>query len=109
MLAITCDKCRRRYTATDEELRVYLQQAEGKKFAQVLCPHCGKPSKIAENRIRQALRFSQPAEGQAAPEQTERPAIESPATGAAQGLGGPPGASDLAATGSVPEEENPPA
>ena len=75
MLAIMCDKCRRRYTATDEELRVYLQQAEGKKYAQVICPHCGKPSKIAENRIHQALRFSQPAQNEAATEQT-KPASE---------------------------------
>ena len=54
MLAITCDKCRRRYTATDEELRVYLKEAEGKKFAQVLCPHCGKANKVAADRIHQA-------------------------------------------------------
>lgn len=60
MLAITCDKCRRRYTATDEELQVYLKDAEGKKFAQVLCPHCGKPSKVAADRIQQALRFAAP-------------------------------------------------
>jgi hypothetical protein len=65
MLAIACDKCRRRYTATDEELWVYLQQAEGKKYAQVLCPHCGKASKVAADRIHQALRFSPPAEGAA--------------------------------------------
>jgi hypothetical protein len=65
MLAISCDKCRRRYTATDEELRVYLQQAEGKKYAQVLCPHCGKPSKVAADRINQALRFSPTPEDQA--------------------------------------------
>ncbi len=61
MLAIMCDKCRRRYTATDEELRVYLSEADGKKFAQVLCPHCGKPSKVATDRIHQALRFAPPA------------------------------------------------
>jgi predicted amidophosphoribosyltransferase len=61
MLAITCDKCRRRYTATDEELRVYLAEAEGKKFTQVLCPHCGKPSKVAADRVHQALRFAPPA------------------------------------------------
>ena len=60
MLAIACDKCRRRYTATDDELRVFLNQAEGKKFALVLCPHCGKNSKIATDRIQQALRFSAP-------------------------------------------------
>lgn len=70
MLAVTCDKCRRRYTAMDEELRVYLQQAEGRKYAQVLCPHCGKPSKIAVDRIHQALRFSPaPAEEVAPPAQ----------------------------------------
>jgi hypothetical protein len=61
MLAIMCDKCRRRYTVTDEELQVYLREAEGKKFGQVLCPHCGKPSKVAADRIQQALRFSAPA------------------------------------------------
>lgn len=60
MLAIACDKCRRRFTATDDELRVFLNQAEGKKFALVLCPHCGKNSKIATDRIQQALRFSAP-------------------------------------------------
>ncbi len=67
MLAITCDKCRRRYTATDEELRVYLHEAEGKKFAQVLCPHCGKANKVAADRMHQALRFAPaPAEAPAA-------------------------------------------
>ncbi len=60
MLAIMCDKCRRRSTATDEELRVYLHEAEGKKYAQVLCPHCGKANKVAADRIQQALRFSPP-------------------------------------------------
>ncbi len=67
MLAIACDKCRRRFTATDEELRVFLQQAEGKKFALVLCPHCGKGSKIAADRIHQALRFSTPPAGSEEP------------------------------------------
>lgn len=60
MLAIACDKCRRRSTATDEELQVYLKEAEGKKFVQVLCPHCGKANKIPADRIQQALRFSAP-------------------------------------------------
>ncbi len=47
---------------------MYLQQAEGKKFAQVLCPHCGKANKVAADRIHQALRFSPaPAENEAAP------------------------------------------
>lgn len=89
MLAITCDKCRRRYTATDDELRGYLQQAEGKKYAQVICPHCGKPSKVAENRIQQALRFS--------------PAPAAQAAGSAEV--GP--SSETANGGSTPEEENP--
>ena len=71
MLAIACDKCRRRFTATDEELRVFLNQAEGKKFALVLCPHCGKNSKVAADRIHQALRFSAPP---AAPEEPSDPA-----------------------------------
>lgn len=71
MLAIACDKCRRRFTATDDELRVFLNQAEGKKFALVLCPHCGKNSKIATDRIQQALRFSAPP---AAPEESSDPA-----------------------------------
>jgi hypothetical protein len=68
MLAITCDKCRRRSSVTDEELHGFLQQAEGKKFALVLCPHCGKASKIATDRVQQALRFSAP------PAETEEPA-----------------------------------
>lgn len=72
MLAITCDKCRRRYTATDEELRVYLHAAEGKKFAPVLCPHCGKANKVAADRINQALRFS-PAPVEAAPDEAPAP------------------------------------
>jgi hypothetical protein len=72
MLAIACDKCRRRFSATDDELRVFLQQAEGKKFALVLCPHCGKGSKVATDRIHQALRFS------ASPAEPEEPA--NPAT-----------------------------
>ena len=58
MLAVSCDKCRRRYTATDEELQVYSQQAEGKRYVLVLCPHCGKGNKIAIERIHQALRFA---------------------------------------------------
>ncbi|RPI42423.1 MAG: hypothetical protein EHM67_06710 [Hyphomicrobiaceae bacterium] len=93
MLAITCDKCRRRYSATDEELRVYLQQVEGKKYAQVLCPHCGKASKVAADRIHQALRFSPAPEG-------EVPAADG--SGADQvSAGGSVG------TGTSPEEVNP--
>ena len=61
MIAITCDKCRRRYTPTPEELQVYLRESEGKKYALVLCPHCGKGNKIGHERINQALRFIPPA------------------------------------------------
>jgi hypothetical protein len=92
MLAITCDKCRRRYSATDEELRVYLNEAEGKKYAQVLCSHCGKASKVAVDRIHQALRFSAP------PPEPQAPA---PDPGAAT--------SEIPAAGGTSEEENPPA
>jgi RNase P subunit RPR2 len=63
MLAISCDKCRRRFTATDEELQTYSQQAEGKRYILVLCPHCGKGSKVAVERIQQALRFAAPESG----------------------------------------------
>ncbi len=73
MLAISCDKCHRRYTATDEELQTYFQQAEGKRYVLMLCPHCGKGNKIAIERIQQALRFAAPESG----------AEESPATPAA--------------------------
>jgi type II secretory ATPase GspE/PulE/Tfp pilus assembly ATPase PilB-like protein len=96
MLAITCDKCRRRYSATDEELRVYLQQAEGKKYAQVLCPHCGKASKVAADRIHQALRFSPSPEVEArAPAEdaagnTAGPATDEASTGGSVGQGTPP-------------------
>jgi hypothetical protein len=43
-------------------LQVYLREADGKKFAQVLCPHCGKPTKVPSDRINQGLRFSATAE-----------------------------------------------
>lgn len=92
MLAITCDKCRRRYSATDEELRVYMHEAEGKKYAQVLCPHCGKASKVGVDRIHQALRFSVPP-----------PEPKAPASGPSASP------SELSAAGSPSEEENPPA
>lgn len=61
MIAITCDKCRRRYTPTSEELQVYLRESEGKKYALVLCPHCGKGNKVGHERINEALRFTPPA------------------------------------------------
>ena len=88
MLAITCDKCRRRYTATDEELQVYVNESEGKKFAQVLCPHCGKPSKIAADRIQQALRFGAPRPAAAADETQTAVEPAEDASAAADGASG---------------------
>jgi len=55
MIAITCDKCRRRFTPTVEELQTYLTASEGKRHAQVLCPHCGKANKVSPLRLRHAI------------------------------------------------------
>jgi hypothetical protein len=60
MLAVTCDKCRRRFSVTDEELQGYLGQSEGKKYGLVLCPHCGKGNKVAHTRMTQALGGANP-------------------------------------------------
>ena len=60
MLAITCDKCRRRFTPTTDELSGYLAQGEGKKHSQVLCPHCGKGNKVSHERMVEALRYTAP-------------------------------------------------
>jgi RNase P subunit RPR2 len=65
MLAITCDKCRRRFTPTTEELRGYLALGQGRKYTLVTCPHCGKGNKVAAQRVEQALRFSPAAESPA--------------------------------------------
>jgi len=62
MLAITCDKCRRRFTPATEDLQGYLALGQGRKFTLVTCPHCGKGNKIATQRLEQALRFSPPVE-----------------------------------------------
>jgi len=68
MLSVTCDKCRRRFTPTVEEIQADLSSSRGKKHALVICPHCGKKNKIAPERLQQAVRFSptpgptQPAE-----------------------------------------------
>ena len=61
MLAITCGKCRRRFTPTVAEIRGYLAESQNKKYALVICPHCGKGNKVAHKRLQQALRFSPPA------------------------------------------------
>ena len=60
MIAITCDKCRRRFTPTADEIQVYLAESQGKKHAQVLCPHCGKANKVSPERLREAVRFIAP-------------------------------------------------
>lgn len=60
MIAITCEKCRRRFTPTAEAIHVALAASQGKKHAQVLCPHCGKANKVSPERLREAVRFSPP-------------------------------------------------
>jgi RNase P subunit RPR2 len=62
MLAITCDKCRRRFTPTTEDLHGYQALGQGRKYTLVSCPHCGKGNKVAMQRVEQALRFSPTAE-----------------------------------------------
>jgi hypothetical protein len=80
MLAVTCDKCRRRFSVTDEELQGYLAQSEGKKFGLVLCPHCGKGNKVAHVRMAQALGGATAPKAQAAPAE-QAPAGQAPAPG----------------------------
>ena len=46
MISITCDKCRRRFTPTSDEIQVYLAESQGQKHTQVPCPHCGKANKV---------------------------------------------------------------
>lgn len=69
MLAFTCDKCRRRFTPTTEEIRTTLAASQGKKHAQLLCPHCGKANKVALERLREAVRFSPPPVAATAPDE----------------------------------------
>jgi hypothetical protein len=73
MLAITCDKCRRRYTATTEDLQGYLALGQGRKYTLVTCPHCGKGNKVATQRVQQALRFA--------------PAVEAPSSSGSEAEG----------------------
>jgi hypothetical protein len=61
MLAITCDKCRRRFTTTTEDLQGYMVQGQGRKYTLVACPHCGKGNKVAMQRVEQSLRFTSAA------------------------------------------------
>lgn len=67
MIAITCDKCRRRFTPTAEMLQAALADMHGKKHAQMLCPHCGKANKVSPERLREAVRFSPPPAAPAPP------------------------------------------
>lgn len=55
MLAMTCDKCRRRFTPTPEEIQADLEAGQGKKHAIIICPHCGKRNKVSPERLRHAL------------------------------------------------------
>jgi hypothetical protein len=71
MLAITCEKCRRRFTPTLEALQGYLAANQGKKYALILCPHCGKGNKIALQRLQKAVR---PAIAAGGPEAAPAPA-----------------------------------
>jgi hypothetical protein len=66
MVAFTCEKCRRRFTLTAEEMQGYLANSRGKKHALVLCPHCGKANKVDPQRLQQALRLSPAVPGEAA-------------------------------------------
>ena len=61
MIAITCEKCRRRFTPTVEEIQNDLATAQGKKHALMVCPHCGKANKVSPERLREAIRFVPPA------------------------------------------------
>ncbi len=58
MLGLTCSKCGRRFTPTSEEIQSYLAQSEGKKYALVLCTHCGYGNKVDIHRLQQLMRFS---------------------------------------------------
>ena len=57
MMAITCDKCRRRFAPPVEEIQASLAASHGKKHALVPCPHCGKANKVSPERLREAVRF----------------------------------------------------
>ena len=55
MLAITCDKRRRRFTPTPEEIQADLSAGQGRKHAVVICPHCGKRNKVSPERLQHGL------------------------------------------------------
>ncbi len=53
MHGITCTKCGRRFTPPAEDIQAYLAQSEGKRYVQVICPHCNYGNKIAVQRLQQ--------------------------------------------------------
>ncbi len=67
MLGITCSKCGRRFTPSNDDLQGYLTQSEGKKYALVLCPHCNYGNKVPLARLHQAVRAAPEAREPGAP------------------------------------------
>ena len=61
MIAITCDKCRRRFTPTSDEIQVYLAESQGQKHTQVPLPALRQGQQGASERLREAVRFATPA------------------------------------------------
>ena len=55
MIGLTCGKCERRFTSTDQDVDGYLAESTGRKYALVLCPHCGYGNKIAVRRLQQTV------------------------------------------------------
>jgi DNA-directed RNA polymerase subunit RPC12/RpoP len=76
MTAITCAKCNRRFTPTIEEIRAYLAVSQGQRHARVQCPHCGKETKVAPERLQEAVRFAPPP----AAEETTAASVENAAS-----------------------------
>lgn len=60
MLGITCTKCGRRFTPSAEDVQAYLEQGVGKKYVQVVCPHCNYGNKIAVQRLQQGFHAGVP-------------------------------------------------
>ncbi len=83
MTAITCAKCNRRFTPTTEEIRAYLAASQGQHHARVMCPHCGKETKVSPERLRDAVRFAPPPAPEATAVAPEAPAAAPEATAAA--------------------------
>jgi phage FluMu protein Com len=56
MTGITCGKCSRRFTPAAAEVQGLLAESAGKKYVQVLCPHCGYVNKVPVNRLQPSTR-----------------------------------------------------